>query len=512
LTTGVDTFITYFGYIDVCINFTEPAWFPSGVAGGLMNGCFIEGAWTEGSPSLVSRNPSDTTDVIGDYVAATADDVEAAVASARQAFKSWSKTPIQTRFNILDAVGSELIARKEELGRLLSREEGKILRDGIAEVFRAGMIFKFAAGEAVRLAGECISSTRPGLDVQVTREALGVVAVITPWNFPLAIPAWKIAPALACGCTVVFKPASFVPASACALMDVLQRNGVPAGVVNMLIGGGKFIGDHLIGNHHVAGVSFTGSVAVGRGIAQACAARGARVQLEMGGKNPLVVLDDAELGKAVRIAADGAFFQTGQRCTASSRLIVTRGIHDQFVEALTRQISSLRVDHALLETTDIGPVVEKRPLEEIMQGLEASRRDGALLHTGGELLDRRTPGHFLSPALFVNTRNDMFINRTELFGPVAAVIKVADYDEALATANDTEFGLSAGLCTQSLRHARHFQQNAESGLVMVNLPTAGLDYHVPFGGRKGSNYGPREQGSYAREFFTIVKTSYIDAN
>lgn len=477
-----------------------------------MNSCFIDGTWQGGTPSLMSRNPSDTNDVVGEFVEASESDVETAVASARKAFPGWSRMPIQTRFNILDAVGNELIARKEELGRLLSREEGKVLRDGIAEVFRAGMIFKFHAGESLRLSGENVTSTRPGLDVQVTREALGVVAVITPWNFPLAIPAWKIAPALACGCTVVFKPASFVPATACALMDILHRNGVPPGVVNMLLGGGKFIGDRLVASQGIAGITFTGSVPVGRGIAQACAARGIRIQLEMGGKNPLVVLDDAELDKAVGIALDGAFFQTGQRCTASSRLIVTKGIHDSFVDALTKRIKEVKIDHALLEDTTIGPVVEARPLEEIVAGLATSTQDGATLHVGGERLNRKTPGHYLSPALFVDTRNDMYINRTELFGPVASVIKAVDYDEALAIANDTEFGLSAGICTQSLRHARHFQRNAESGLVMVNLPTAGLDYHVPFGGRKASNYGPREQGSYAREFFTVVKTSYIDSN
>ena len=476
----------------------------------MVNGNFIAGQWVTGTTGFLSTNPSDTSDVLGEFSEASADSVRAAIDAAAAAFPKWSRSPIHRRFEILDAVGTELLARRDELGRLLSREEGKVLKDGTAEIARAGMVFKFAAGEAVRLAGEAISSTRPGIEVEVSREALGAIAVITPWNFPFAIPAWKIAPALACGCTVVFKPASFVPACATALVEILHRNGVPEGVVNLVMGRGSTIGDVLIPDARIAGVTFTGSVGVGRSIAGRCASRGARVQVEMGGKNPLVVLDDADLERAIRIAVDGAFFQTGQRCTASSRLIVARGVHDRFVQGVRERLQSLVVDHALKEATDIGPVVDAKPMREIVESIEAARRDGAILAQGGEVLQRETNGHYLSPALFVGSTNAMSINQTEVFGPVAAVIEVAGYDEALAVANDTEFGLSAGICTQSLKYARDFRRNAEAGLVMVNLPTAGLDFHVPFGGRKASNYGPREQGSYAREFFTIVKTSYTD--
>lgn len=472
---------------------------------------FIAGAWSNGSGGeLLSLNPSDTNDVVGAFSQASNTDVGDAITAASDAFASWAASPIQQRFDILDAAGNELLARSAEIGRLIAREEGKTLADGIAEAKRTAAIFKFHAGEALRLSGEAITSTRPGVEVEVRREALGVVALITPWNFPMAIPAWKMAPALAAGCTVVFKPASYVPACAIELVCILERAGLPAGVLNLIIGSGSSVGDVLIADNRVAGISFTGSVGVGRSLAVGCAARGARVQLEMGGKNPLVVLDDADLDRAVQIAADGAFFQAGQRCTASSRLIVTRGIHDAFVDGLRKRMRQLVVGNALREGTQIGPVVDGRALRDILGHIQAGSDEGAELIEGGGQLDRETPGHYVAPTLFAGTKPDMNINREEIFGPVASVLKVDDYEAALAAANDTEFGLSAGICTTSLSHARDFRRRSETGLVMVNLPTAGLDYHVPFGGRKASNYGPREQGSYAREFFTVVKTAYFD--
>lgn len=473
---------------------------------------FIAGIWSEGrAGDLTSLNPSDTNDVVGIFGQATEADVADAVSAAFDAGRKWSGSPIQQRFDVLDAAGNEVLARAVDLGRLIAREEGKTLADGIAEARRTAAILKFHAGEALRLSGEAIASTRPGVEVEVRREALGVVALITPWNFPMAIPVWKIAPAIACGCTVVFKPASYVPACAVELVRILERAGLPPGVLNLVVGSGSRLGDALVTNRRVAGISFTGSVGAGRSLATRCAARGARVQLEMGGKNPLVVLDDADIDRAVQVAADGAFFQAGQRCTASSRLIVTRGIHDRFVSALQARMRTLVVGHALKEGTQIGPVVDGRALSEIIGHVDAARGEGAELVEGGQQLERGTPGHYLSPALFVGTRQDMAINHQEVFGPVASVLRVDSYEAALAAANDTEFGLSAGICTTSLHHARDFRKRSETGLVMVNLPTAGLDYHVPFGGRKASNYGPREQGSYAREFFTIVKTAYIDA-
>jgi len=395
-----------------------------------------------------------------------------------------------------------------ELGKLLSREEGKTLPEGVGEATRAGHIFKFFAGEALRLAGEKLPSVRPGIDVEVTREPIGVVALITPWNFPIAIPAWKIAPALAYGNTVVFKPADLVPGCAWALAEILAKSGVPAGVFNLVMGRGSVVGEALVNDPDVAAISFTGSVGTGRAIAAKAVARMAKVQLEMGGKNPLVVLDDADLPTAVNAATQGAYFSTGQRCTASSRLIVTAGIHDRFVAAMTEKLKSLKIDDALAAGTDIGPVVDPSQLDQDLHYLEIGKSEGAKLVWGGERLKRAAEGYYLSPALFTEANNGMRVAREEIFGPVACVIRAKDYDEALALANDTEFGLCAGIVTTSLKHASHFKRHAQAGMVMVNLPTAGVDYHVPFGGRKGSSYGPREQGRYAAEFFTVVKTAY----
>ncbi|MDT4838159.1 Aldehyde dehydrogenase, thermostable [compost metagenome] len=336
-----------------------------------------------------------------------------------------------------------------------------------------------------------------------------MIGLITPWNFPIAIPAWKIAPALAYGNCVVFKPADLVPGCAWALADIISRAGLPEGVFNLVMGSGRVVGDAMVKDPRVDGISFTGSVGVGRSIAASCSARGAKVQLEMGGKNPQVILDDADIGLAVELSVQSAFFSTGQRCTASSRLIVTAGIHDRFVAAMAERMASLKVGHALQAGIDIGPVVSQAQLEQDMRYIQLGLDEGARLVSGGERVRCATEGYFLAPALFVDSHAEMRISREEIFGPVANVLRVADYDEALAVANATEFGLSAGIATTSLKYANHFKRHAQAGMVMVNLPTAGVDYHVPFGGRKGSSYGPREQGRYAEEFYTTVKTSYI---
>ncbi len=468
----------------------------------------IGGAWVEGSDGQDNVNPSDLSDVVGVYARADKALAEQAVAAAKAAFPAWSRGTPQRRFDILDKAGDEILARKAEIGELLSREEGKIRAEGVMEAARAGQIFKFFAGEALRVAGEHVASVRPGVEVDITREPVGVVGLITPWNFPVAIPAWKMAPALAYGNCVVLKPANLVPGCAWALADILHRAGVPEGVLNLVMGSGSTIGEVLLESPDIAAISFTGSVETGRHVAARCAARLAKVQLEMGGKNPLIVLDDADLSTAVSCAVNGAFFSTGQRCTASSRLIVTEQIHDRFVGAVVEQLGALSIDHALKDGTHIGPVVDRGQLEQDLSYLEVGQKEGARLAHGGQRLSRDTEGFYLAPALFTETTNTMRINREEIFGPVASVIRVKDYDEALAVANDTPFGLSAGICTTSLKHASHYKRNAEAGMVMVNLPTAGVDYHVPFGGRKGSSYGPREQGRYAAEFYTTVKTAY----
>ncbi|ODT81242.1 MAG: aldehyde dehydrogenase [Pelagibacterium sp. SCN 64-44] len=469
----------------------------------------IGGEWRDGADFTANVSPSDNADIVGHYAAASASDVLDAIEAARLATHGWARSPIQRRRDILRAASVELSARREELGRLLAREEGKVLAEAVAEVERAANVFDFFAGETLRLGGEAIDSVRPGVNVDISRESVGVVGIITPWNYPIAIPAWKIAPALAYGNTIVFKPADLVPASAWALVDILHRAGLPPGVLNLVMGKGAIVGQAIVDSPLINAISFTGSTATGRRIAETSARHLRKVQLEMGGKNPLVVLDDADLDIAVDCAVNGGFFSTGQRCTASSRFIVQNGIHDRFVAAVSERMEKLVVDNALLPEAQIGPVVSAGQLQQNLDYVSLGQAEGAALAAGGQRIERATAGFYQRPALFVGARNDMRICREEIFGPVAGVIRVADYEEALAVANDTEFGLSSGICTTSLKYASHFRRNSEAGMVMVNLPTAGVDYHVPFGGRKASSFGPREQGRHAAEFYTVTKTSYV---
>ena len=470
---------------------------------------FINGEWLEGKGSRENINPSDITDIVGEYAQADKAQAEAAIAAARAAQASWAATTPQQRADALEFIGTELLARKDEIGKLLAREEGKPLANGIAETTRAAHIFKFFAQECLRSEGVALASVRPGVDILVTREPVGVVGLICPWNFPIAIPAWKMAPAIAFGNTVVFKPADLVPGCAWALVEIASRSGLPKGVLNLVMGRGAVVGQTMLESRDVNAISFTGSVETGAKVAMACATRGAKYQLEMGGKNPLVVMDDANLDIAVNCALDGAFYQTGQRCTASSRLIVGAKVHDAFVERMVEGMKKLKVDHALKDGTVIGPVVDEAQMAQDEKYIQIARDEGGELAWGGERLNRDTKGHYLSPALFVGTNNNQRINREEVFGPVASVIKVESYDEALSVANDTAFGLSSGIVTTSLKYATDFRKKSQAGMVMVNLPTAGVDYHVPFGGRKGSSYGAREQGRFAAEFYTAVKTTYM---
>ncbi len=467
----------------------------------------IAGEWV-GSDATRNINPSDTNEVVGLYADGSVEDTKNAIAAAKAAFPAWSRSGIWERHVILKKAGDEIMARKDELGALLAREEGKTLPEAIGETIRASQIFEFFAGEALRLAGEVIPSVRPDIGVEITRDPLGVIGIITPWNFPIAIPAWKLAPALCYGNTVVFKPAELVPGCSWAIVDILHRAGLPKGVLNLVMGRGSVVGQTMLDSPDVTGITFTGSTGTGRRVASASIEHNRKFQLEMGGKNPMVVLDDADLSVAVEAAANSGFFSTGQRCTASSRLIVTEGIHDKFVAALAAKLETLVVDNALKPGTHIGPVVDEKQLKTDTDYIEIGRNEGAKLAFGGELIKRETPGFYLQPTLFTEATNQMRISREEIFGPVVSVIRVKDYEEALATANDTPFGLSAGIATTSLKHATHFKRNSEAGMVMVNLPTAGVDFHVPFGGRKGSSYGPREQGKYAAEFYTSVKTAY----
>ena len=467
----------------------------------------IGGQWVAGIGAQPNVNPSDLDDLIGVYAQGGAEDVAAAVAAAERALPAWRFGALQQRSDLLDRVGTTILARREELGRLLSREEGKTLAEGIGEAARAGQIFKFFAAEALRMPGEALESVRPGVDIEVRREPVGVVALITPWNFPIAIPAWKIAPALAFGNTVVIKPADLTPGSVHALAQILVECGCPAGVFNLVMGRGRVVGEALLAHPDVAALSFTGSIEVGRDLVARAAARQLRVQAEMGGKNPMVVLNDADLDVVMPACVNAAFYSTGQRCTATSRFIVERGILPEFSERLAKAATELRVGHALDPETQVGPVVSASQLAGNQRYVAMAREEGATV-VGGEPVERPTRGHYMRPAVFLGARNDMRTSREEIFGPCASVIAADDFEHALALANDTPFGLSAGICTTSLKSSREFTRRARAGLVMVNLATAGVDYHVPFGGTRGSSYGPREQGRYAVEFYTTVKTAY----
>ena len=469
---------------------------------------FIGGEAQAGDAAGESINPSNLDDVVARYPKAKPEDVDRAVKAARDAFPAWSEASPEVRSDVLDRAGNLVMQRAKELGELLSREEGKTLAEGTGEVMRAARILKYFAGEALRRHGQTLESTRPGLDVSTYREAVGVFGLITPWNFPIAIPAWKSAPALAFGNTVVMKPATPTPAIAHALAAIIHEAGAPPGVFNLVIGEGG-IGSAIVDHPDIDGISFTGSQGVGALVGQGAMKRQARVQLEMGGKNPLVVLDDADLERAVTCAIDGAFFGTGQRCTASSRIIVTEAIHDRFVEALAERARSLRVGDALDPNTQIGPAVSESQLEQNLNYVEIAKGEGGKVLTGGEPLQLDKRGYYMAPTVIADTAPDQRINCEEVFGPVASTVRVKDYDEALEIANRGQFGLSAGIVTNSLKHARDFRKRVKAGMVMVNLPTAGVDYHVPFGGTRKSSYGAREQGFAAVEFYTQTKTVYV---
>ena len=472
---------------------------------------FIAGEWVAGASQIENRNPSDTSDLIGLFEQASGDQLGDALAAARRAQAAWAGYALERKQAVLMNIGNELMARAEELGTLLSREEGKPLAEGKGEVFRAGQFFTYYAAEVLRQLGENADSVRPGIEVDVRREPVGVVAIISPWNFPTATASWKIAPALCYGNAVIWKPANVTPASAVALTEIISRQDIPDGLFNLVMGSGSDIGQRLVESPQVDAISFTGSVPVGKGIAAAAIQNLTKVQMEMGSKNALAVMDDADLDLAVTLALGGAFGGTGQKCTASSRLIVHAGVHDAFVEKLVAGAQAIKVGHALDPDTQMGPVVSAGQLAENMAYLDVAANDGAELACGAKRLTLETEGYYMSPGVFVGTTNDMQINREEMFAPLTSVIKVDSYDEGLAVVNDTNFGLTSGIVTKSLARATHFRRNARTGVVTVNLPTAGTDYHVPFGGRGDSSYGPREQGRSAAEFYTTVKTAYISA-
>ncbi|MDP6190943.1 MAG: aldehyde dehydrogenase family protein, partial [Gammaproteobacteria bacterium] len=377
---------------------------------------------------MKNLNPSKHTEVIGEFAQASSAQVQAALSAAKQAQTVWQATGLEARLQVLQAIGDEMIARCDELGTLLSREEGKPFAEGRGEVYRAGQFFQYYAAQVLRQMGETADSVRPGVEIETRREPMGVVTVISPWNFPTATAAWKIAPALAFGNAVIWKPANLTPASAVALTEIIARQNIPAGLFNLVMGSGAEVGEQLINSPEVDAISFTGSLQVGRRVAQAAAGNLTKFQLEMGSKNALIVLDDADLDNAADCAVGGAFGGTGQKCTASTRLIVTAGVHDAFVEKMQARMAKLKVGEALAEGVNIGPVVDAKQLQQNRDYMQLAQDEGCELVCGGDIDD--SEGYFMTPALFINTRNDMRVNREETFAPIACIIKVADYDEA----------------------------------------------------------------------------------
>ncbi|MFM0338874.1 aldehyde dehydrogenase family protein [Paraburkholderia fungorum] len=464
---------------------------------------YINGGWETGATTGVSLNPSDLDEPVGDYVRADARQTDTAIEAANAAFREWSWGSAQRRADALDAIGSEMLARRDELGRLLAREVGKTLPDAVAEATRAGQTFKFFAAEALRTLAEPVASARAGVEIDVSREPLGVVGIITPWSAPLAIAAARLGAALAHGNCVVFKPAESAPGCAAALATLFSRAGLPAGVFNLVMGSGRQVGARIVSHPLVAAISFSGSADTGTRILQTAAARQARVQLDMGGKNPFVVLADANLDGAVEAALSGAYGSAGQRSTASSRLIVERAVFEPFVDALQVKLARLTVDHALKHGTDIGPLANATQLERNLDYVRIGQQEGAHLLRGGRQLERATRGYYFEPALFIGEPEHR-IAREDMFGPLAVVLIADDYDHALHLANDTAYGLCAGICTRSLSRARHFRRHVHSGLVTINLPTTAVEHHAPTGGRKASAYGTTDAA-----FWTALKTAYV---
>jgi len=478
-----------------------------------IHGNYINGEWrpAAGGATMDNRNPANADELIGQFAASSGEDVEAAIVAAEEAYQTWRKSSPIARANILHKAAAILESRIPDIGRDLTREEGKTLKEGIGETTRAVQILRYFAGEAQQPSGEHYPSMSPTTLLYTTREPLGVTAVITPWNFPIAIPAWKIAPALAFGNTVVFKPASLTPLSAVHFVQALADAGLPDGVLNLVTGSAKEVGDPLTRDPRVVAITFTGSNETGTALRKLAAERGAKLQLELGGKNPAIVLADADLDHALMHVVNGAMMSTGQKCTATSRAIVDRRIADRFTSMLVDRISGLKVGDPLAAETQIGPLIDAGAADRVAGEVSSAKDEGVELLVGGSRLTGDLErGAFVAPALFAGVDPQSRLGQHELFGPVLGVIPVDSMEEAMAVANQVKFGLSASIFTRDLERALTFAREIEAGIVHVNSETAGAEPQVPFGGMKGSSSYSREQGKSSREFFTQVKTVYMD--
>jgi alpha-ketoglutaric semialdehyde dehydrogenase len=474
----------------------------------------IAGKWgpATGGATQPDRNPARTDEVVAVFPSAGAEDAVRAAEAAAQAFPGWARTPLPKRGEILLKAAALLEQRLDEVAEGLTREEGKTLAESKGETARGVSLLRYYAGETSQPTGEVYGSAAPGTFLYAERVPIGPVGLITPWNFPVAIPTWKVAPALAFGNTVVLKPAELTPLTAWHLADVLDKAGLPPGVLNLVVGRGSQIGPALATSPHIKAISFTGSNTVGSRLAAQCAERGIKFQLEMGGKNPVIVLNDADLDKAVELTIAGAMLSTGQKCTATSRVIVHKDVLDGFRDKLAARAASLKVGDGMKSDTYMGPLVSADAEKTVLEYIEAGKREGARLLTGGTKLKgpEHEKGYFVAPTVFDGVRPDMKIAQEEIFGPVVAVMEAKTFDEAVALANDSRFGLSASVVTRDLGLALRFIREIEAGLVHVNSQTAGAEPQVPFGGFKGSSSGSREQGKVARDFFTQIKTVYLD--
>ena len=475
---------------------------------------YINGKWVESTSSRTATNvnPANTDDVLGTIRQATREEAKAAVDSAAETFPSWRATPAPSRGRIVAHAARLMEEHKEELAQLLTREEGKTIAESRGELQRSINVADFCAGESRRMNGETIQSELPANFAYTLKQPLGVVACVTPWNFPVAIPVWKIAPALVAGNTVVFKPASLTPATAVRIVEIFESAGLPRGVLNLVLGSGSDAGDEIIAHPAVKAVSFTGSNQVGIRLYEQVSRRGAKVQCEMGGKNPVVILEDADMELAVESTAQGAFGSSGQRCTATSRAVVVNDIADEFVDRIAKRAASMRIGDGSDPGTEMGPSVDESQFKTVLSYVDIGREDGATLVCGG---DRATgpgldKGYFVHPAVFDNVTPDMRIAREEVFGPVLSVLRVKDFDEAMRVANDCEYGLSSSIFSNDATRIFRFVDEIETGMTHINSPTTGGEAHIPFGGIKGTGIGDREQGSTALDFYTELKVVYVD--
>ena len=475
---------------------------------------FIGGKWVESSSSksVNNLNPANIDDVIGTNRQATREEARAAVEAAAEALHEWRRTPPPARGKIVAQAARLMEAAKEELAQILTREEGKTIAESRGELQRSINVAEFCAGESRRMNGETIFSELPSNFVYTIKQPLGVVACVTPWNFPVAIPTWKIAPALVAGNTVVFKPATLTPATAVRIVEIFEEAGIPPGVLNLILGSGSDAGDEIVGHPAVKAVSFTGSNPVGIRLYEQVSRRGAKCQCEMGGKNPVVILEDCDMELAVENTAQGAFGSSGQRCTATSRAVVIDKIADEFVERVAKRAQSMRIGDGMDPQTEMGPSVDENQFNTVLEYLNIGREDGATLVCGGERatgngLDK---GYFVKPTVFDKVTADMRIAREEIFGPVLSVMRVKDFEEAMTVANDTEFGLSSSIFTNDVVRMFRFVDEIETGMTHINSPTTGGEAHIPFGGIKGTGIGEREQGSTALDFYTELKVVYVD--